>query len=165
MRLPAMPEKTETASKSCKEPRLIGWKETIDIPEWGLYDILSKTDTGARRSAIDVKNIVERPGGRVQFDVALDRRDPSRRQTVVAPIARQSRVRSSNGQTHERYVVEAIVRIGHVEKPIELSLVCRRKMICRILLGRKAIEGDFVVDPSLKYQAGPRRPPRAVAEP
>ena len=84
---------------------IIGWKETIDLPEWGIRHMLAKSDTGARSSALDVKNIRELPDHKVQFDIVLDRKDRSRTKTIVAPIARQKHVRSSNGQEHERYFV------------------------------------------------------------
>ena len=41
---------------------VIGWKESIDLPEWGIRHITAKADTGARRSAIDVANIKELSG-------------------------------------------------------------------------------------------------------
>ena len=58
-----------------KKPQVIGWKETVDLPDWGIGSILAKSDTGARRSALDVHNIIELPGNRVQFDIVLDRKD------------------------------------------------------------------------------------------
>ena len=119
--------------------------------------MLAKSDTGARSSALDVKNIRELPNNKVQFDIVLDRKDRSRTKTVVAPISRQKHVRSSNGQEHERYFVRTRIELGGKRKEVEFSLVCRKTMICRVLLGRTALEGDFLVDSSSKYQSRPRR--------
>lgn len=146
------------------EALVIGWKETIDLPEWGIHSILAKSDTGARRSALDVRNIKELPDRKVQFDIVLDRKDRTRTKTVVAAIDHQTHVRSSNGQQHERYFVRTKVVIHGREKEIEFSLVSRASMVCRILLGRKALEGDFLVDSSQKHVTRPRRKVRADHE-
>ncbi|MCH6258942.1 RimK/LysX family protein [Puniceicoccaceae bacterium K14] len=129
----------------------IGWKESIDLPEWGIAHLTAKADTGARRSAIDVKKIKELPNNQVQFDIVLHREDRDITQTVITDIAHQTHVRSSNGQQHERYFVKTVVTIGEQSKTIELSLVDRKAMTCRMLLGRKALEGDFLVDSSQTY--------------
>lgn len=136
---------------SNRNPTLIGWKESIDLPDWGIRNITAKADTGARRSAIDVERVVELPGNRVQFDVVIHRRKGELRQTVTADIVHQTHVRSSNGQQHERYFVRTAVRIGDKTKQIELSLCCRKHMSCRMLIGRKALEGDFLVDCSRAF--------------
>jgi hypothetical protein len=138
-------------------PKVIGWKESVDIPDWGIENLVAKADTGARRSAIDVENILGLSGNRVQFDIVLHRNRRDFIKTVVADIDHQTHVRSSNGQQHERYFVRTRVRIGHLTKEIELSLVCRRHMTCRMLLGRKALEGDFLVDSTEKHVTRKRR--------
>lgn len=140
-----------------KQLQVIGWKETVDLPDWGIVSILAKSDTGARRSALDVHNIVELPDNQIQFDIILDRKDRSRTKTVVAPIDHQTHVRSSNGQQHERYFVRTNVVIHGRSKEVEFSLVSRESMVCRILLGRKALEGDFLVDSSQKHVTRPRK--------
>ena len=147
---------------SPKKQTIIGWKETVDLPEWGIESILAKSDTGARRSALDVCHLVELPGNRIQFDIVLDRKDRSNTKTVVAPIDHQTHVRSSNGEQHERYFVRTTVVIHGRAKEVEFSLVSRESMVCRILLGRKALEGDFLVDSSQKYVTRPRRKVRMV---
>lgn len=144
------------------DKKLIGWKETVDLPDWGIRHIVSKSDTGARRSAIDVSRIVELPGNRVRFDVVLDRRDRSKTRTVEAEIDHQTHVRSSNGEQHERYFVRTRVVISGLTKEVEFSLVSRADMVCRILLGRKALEDDFLVDPSVKHVSRARSKVRVV---
>lgn len=135
---------------------IIGWKESIDLPDWGIIDITAKADTGARRSAIDVQNIEELTGNLVQFDIVLHRENRDFTQTVTAPIAHQTHVRSSNGQQHERYFVETKIKLADVVRTIELSLVNRKNMSCRMLLGRKALEGFFLVDSRKTYITRPK---------
>jgi hypothetical protein len=129
----------------------IGWREVIALPDWGIKRLRAKSDTGARSSAIDVTNIRELPGDRVRFHVRLSRKHPERTKPVEAKIVRRTRVKSSTGHAHERIVVETTVTIGPVTKLVEFTLVWRRSMLCRALLGRRALEGDFVVDPDNKY--------------
>jgi hypothetical protein len=64
----------------------------------------------------------------------------------------------------QRFVVAGRVRIGRVVKRIEMSLVGRDKMLCRMLLGRSAVSG-FVVDVDQRYVLGRPvrlRPPHGV---
>ena len=135
---------------------IIGWKESVDLPGWGIINLLAKADTGACSSALDVKAIQELEDGKIQFDIVLDRKDRTKTKTVVADISHVKRVRSSNGKVNQRYFVSTQVRIGHKVKEVEFSLVCRKSMICRVLLGRKTLENDFLVDSAKKYKAGPR---------
>jgi len=120
----------------------------------------AKVDTGARTSALDVDEVVPLPDGRVRFAVVL-RRDRSRRRRVEERVSRIARVRPSSGVSQTRYFVETTLRLGDVEKRVEVSLVPRRGMLCRMLLGRTALAGDFLVDPDSTYRLGRLRPRKA----
>jgi hypothetical protein len=129
-------------------PLVIGWNEYVDIPAWGVKRLRAKVDTGARSSALHVENLRELPRNRVEFDVILHRRKRDRRVHVRTRISRHGRVRSSNGEYSTRVFVTVPVSIGPVVREIELSLVDRTKMIHRMLLGRTALAGPFLVDVS-----------------
>ena len=47
------------------------------------------------------------------------------------------------------------MRLGGVEKEIEISLASREPMIFRMLLGRTALGSDFLVDPAHRYLTTP----------
>ena len=132
--------------KAHRTPVVIGWTEYVDLPEWGVRRIHAKVDTGARSSALHVENIHELPRGIVQFDVVVHRERRDRHVRVRARITRRSRVRSSNGELSPRLFVETTLRLAGIEKPIEIGLVDRAKMIHRMLLGRAALAGPFLVD-------------------
>ena len=127
---------------------IIGWTEYIDFPDWEISAVRAKVDTGARTSALHVENLEELDDGRVRFDVITRRKKPWRRRTVESDVLKWARVRSSTGVYRKRCFVLTRIRIGEVEKEIEISLVSREKMLFRMLLGRKALEHDFVVDVS-----------------
>jgi hypothetical protein len=128
-------------------PLVIGWSELVDLPDWGISRLRAKIDTGARTSALHVENLVELGGGRVAFDVRLHRKKRDRRVHVVTHVARRGRVRSSSGHYESRIFVGTRFRIGPVVRPIEISLVDRERMLFRMLIGRTALAGLFVVDP------------------
>ncbi len=136
---------------------LIGCNEYIDIPEWGIKRLRAKVDTGARTSALHVENIEELSRGRVRFDVVLHRLKRDRRVSVTTRIARRGRVRSSTGHYEMRIFVEAPVRIGPIEQEVEVSLVDRERMIFRMLLGRTALAGHFLIDPAHGQLLKPER--------
>lgn len=139
---------------------IIGWTEDIDLPEWDVVRLRAKVDTGARSSALHVENLIELPRNRVRFDVVVHREKRDRHVHVVTPVTRRSRVRSSNGQTETRYFVTTTMRLGSVEREIEISLVDRGKMIHRMLLGRSALSGPFLIDPSRRTVQQRRKPLR-----
>ncbi len=132
----------------------IGWTEYVDLPDWNIARLKAKVDTGARTSALHVESVEKQEDGTVCFQVILNRNDPEDRVKVHAPILKEGRVRSSNGKYSQRYFVKTRIRIGTVEKEIEISLVSREKMIYRMLLGRKALEKDFIVDVSKRELVG-----------
>ncbi len=62
-------------------PLLIGWKEYVAFPEWGLRRIRAKIDTGACTSALDVAgcDVEETPAGPIaHLRLALNSRRPTR---------------------------------------------------------------------------------------
>ncbi len=132
----------------------IGWKENIALPDWGIDAMTAKLDTGARGSAIDVARIEMLDDNRVRFDVILDRGAATRFRTVEAEIAGEVRVRSSNGILQRRVRVRTRVLLGGVEKVTEFSLVSRKRMIHRVLLGRRFMGGSFLVDSGRRYVLG-----------
>ncbi len=129
----------------------IGWRERIDLPDWGVQGIEAKSDTGARSSAVDVKNLKIEEDDYVSFDVALSRTDRSLSKPVRMKIKRHTQVKSSNGHITERVVVETTLRIGPVEKNVDVTLVCRKRMQCRMLIGRTALGNEFLVSSNDVY--------------
>jgi hypothetical protein len=130
---------------------LIGWRERVDLPQWGLHGVRAKIDTGARTSAIDVAQIEELDDGRIRFEV-VGKTIPTRKtKWVEARPVRTSTVKPSHGEPQTRHVCLTTLRIGAHTHEIEISLVCRRNMLCRMLIGRTALAGHFLVDASSMY--------------
>ncbi len=135
---------------------LIGWKEYVALPELGVPSCKAKVDTGARTSSLHVaslRTVAELAGGQADLEIVLapDRRRPERRITArVRQLARIG-VTDSGGHREIRPVIETLVVLGPVEKRIRITLTDRSTMLFRMILGRKALEGDFVVDVARKY--------------
>jgi len=142
--------------KKQKDFLVVGWQEFVALPEWGVPYIRAKSDTGARSTAVDVITLEELPGERVRFELALSRNNRDKLVRVEADITRRTRVRSAHGSTQDRLFVETTIRIGPVEKRIEVGLVCRKKMICRMLLGRTTLQCSFLVRSDERFLFGDR---------
>ena len=142
-------------------PLVIGWKEYVAFPEWGIRSVKVKIDTGARTSALDVVRYELREGDAqelvAQLHLALDPKNPQRLTVVQAPVLRMVVVSKSSVIREQRPLIEATIRLGPVTKRVRLTITNRSGMRFRMILGRKALEGDFVVDVSQKYLLSHRR--------
>lgn len=142
-------------------PLVIGWKERVALPELGIPSLKAKIDTGARTSALHVaalRVLAEGDEGEAELEVTLapNRRRPDR--LVRARVHQIARVRvtDSGGHPELRPVIETDLVLGPVRRRVRLTLTDRSTMLFRMILGRKAIEGRFLVDVSRKYlQASP----------
>ena len=134
-----------------KDKIVLGWSEHISFPDWNIQNLAAKVDTGARTSALHVENLKILKSGRAKFEVVLDEHHPEDVMLVKAPVLKWAKVRSSNGHYQKRCFVRVRARIGPVEKLIDISLVSREKMVYRMLLGRRALQNDFLVDVSRRH--------------
>jgi hypothetical protein len=136
-------------------PLVIGWKERLDFPAWGIRRVRAKADTGARTSALDAVayELYHAEGGAlwVRLRLSLLRKHAAGPLVVEVPVLRTVVVRNSGGQHEERPLIEADVVLGPVRKRVLLTVTNRAGMRFRVLLGRSALAGDFVVDVSKKY--------------
>ena len=128
---------------------VIGWREWIELPELGISRVKAKVDTGARSSALhafDVKTVKRGRREYVTFKVHPRQRDTKLTVEARAEVVEHRLVRSSGGQRTLRPVIETLVEFDGESWPIELTLVGRDEMGFRMLLGRQAVRGRFVVD-------------------
>lgn len=135
---------------------MIGWKEYVALPELGVASVKAKIDTGARTSSLHVaaiRTLTDEEEGEADLEITLvpDRRRPER--LVRARVRQLARIRvtDSGGHSELRPLVETLLVLGPVTKRIRVTLADRSTMLFRMILGRKALEGDFVVDVSKKY--------------
>ena len=128
------------------EKIIIGWREYVDLPEWGIHNIRTKIDTGARTSSLHVDQVKHLENGSIKFSVVVSEKGPVRRKWVVARIIKKGKVKSSTGHKTHRWYVKTRLKIGQYDHEITLNLTDRVGMNFRMLLGRTAIEDIFLVD-------------------
>ena len=135
-------------ARETSTPYVLGWRERVALPAWRIRGVRAKIDTGARTSAIHVAAMEHLTGDRIRFEIVLRERPERRTKWVEADLVRESTVKPSSGEPQVRPVVRTPMVIGPLEFEAEIGLVCRQGMLCRMLVGRRAIEGLALVDPS-----------------
>ena len=147
---------------------VLGWKEQVALPDWGIPRLRAKLDTGARSSALHVEELAE--VGTTQLDgqtvpllsfiVLSGRRDAPTPHRITAPAVQRKSVRDTGGKEEERPVVRTRIACGPVDVVADVTLTSRDLMNFRMLLGRLTLENACVVDPAHGYLHTPEPPPR-----
>lgn len=138
-------------------PLQIGWREWAELPALCDRRILAKIDTGAKTSAIHAFRIREAEiDGRpvVQFNLHPVRKKRRPEFSCTAPVHDRRLFRSSNGAEQMRIVIMAVLRLGDLEHPIELSLANRDDMEFRLLIGRDALRKNVIIHPARSFLLG-----------
>jgi hypothetical protein len=136
---------------------IIGWREWVGLPEFGIEAIKAKVDTGARSSSLHAYNLreFERDGEKwVRFKVHPVQRNREVTVAIEARVIEYRSVRSSSGKATRRPVVTTQLKLLGITWPVELTLASRDKMGFRMLLGREAFRGRFLVDAGNSYFGG-----------
>ena len=137
----------------------IGWREWIVLPELGIPAVKAKIDTGARTSALHaffVEPFDENGIQKVRFQIHPLQKRADIELMCVADLVDQRMVTDSGGHREKRYVIQSKIVVGSREINAEMTLTDRDTMRFRMLLGRTALSGDFIVDSSCSYLAGLR---------
>lgn len=145
---------------------VLGWREWVGLPDLDIPAIKCKVDTGARSSALHTFRIdpFTRDGHEwVRFGIHPHQHDAETEVWCEAPVLDIRSVTDSGGHTGERYFIATQVQLGPIALPVELSLTSRDTMLFRMLLGREAMRGRFLVDPQASFVAS-RRPHTPTAQ-
>lgn len=139
------------------EGATVGWREWVRLPDLDIQFVKAKVDTGARTSALDAFDVdLHRKGGApwVAFQVRPYQRDDETVVECAAPVLDVRRVRDSGGHVTERPVIATRIAIGPHAFEAEITLNPRSDMRFRMLLGRTALRGRFLVDSGRSYLVG-----------
>jgi hypothetical protein len=134
---------------------LIGWREWLSIPALNIPHIKAKIDTGARTSAIHAFSLERYHTAdnteRVRFSVHPNQNEDDTVIECDATVIGDRSVRDSGGHEEIRPFIRVPVTLGEFTWEIDFSLTSRDNMKFRMLLGRTAMEGKFLVHPGLSY--------------
>lgn len=136
--------------EECRELEFIGWREIVDLPEFKLKNLKAKIDTGAKTSALhaDQIEVISIQGKKyVHF---LFKADDGKKHYIKSPFIEERVIKSSNGEKTTRPVIKTQIQMGPEKFEIEVTLINRDLMGFKMLIGREALKGKFLIHPA-KY--------------
>lgn len=135
----------------------VGWREWVALPGLDVPAIKAKIDTGARTSAmnaLDIERFTRDGSDFVAFTVLPLQRNDQVRQRCEAPLIDIRKVTDSGGHAEQRHVIETELSLGPQRYTMEMTLTERRGMLFRMLVGRRALAGHWLVDPAQSFIYG-----------
>ena len=145
------------SEKKSKQLPFIGWREWLILPELNISMIKVKVDTGARTSALHafwVKAYKKNHQQRIKFAIHPNQYNTNEVVECDALVKDRRMVTDSGGHKQSRYVIETSVCLGPHTFVADLTLTDRDTLRFRMLLGRTAINGRFLVDSNAAYLQG-----------
>ncbi len=138
---------------------IIGWLEMIRVYPGNLR-LRAKMDTGAKGSAINAYNLKKFDREKAAW-VSFELRDNSKKTNpkqifVEKKVIDIIRIKRKGGGLEERPVVNMEICLAGIHKEIKMSLMDRRNFNYQILIGRRDLENDFIIDPSAIFTHKPR---------
>jgi hypothetical protein len=145
---------------SPRQREVIGWREFIGLPEFGISQMAAKIDTGARTSALHAEDqeLFERNGAqwvRFRAPKVTDQLAP----LIEAPLKVEREIKNTSGIPESRFVIRTLLRLGGQNWHIDVSLADRDAMTFDLIIGRSALKGrKILVDPAHSYLSGSAQP-------
>ena len=147
--------KSPKVRKRLKEPCEIGWCELVSLPDLGITDVHAKIDSGAATSSLHAVRIepFDRDGGQwVAFTIPKSPASPALR--CEAKLVAKRLIKSSNGRSQQRYVIETTMQLGPLTWVGHMTLANRQSMAFPILVGRRALRRGFLVNSARRWILG-----------
>ena len=141
---------------------LLGWREYAALPGLGIASLRAKVDTGARSSCLHVDaqwRFVEGGAPWIGFRLRAHRQHGQVHEAAAA-LVDEREVVDSGGHRTRRPFIRTGLRLGGVEREVEINLTDRCGMLFPMLVGRSALQGAFTIDPSRSFAH--RRPARIL---
>lgn len=126
----------------------VGWREEVSLPKFKLKGLRAKIDTGAKTSALhaDKIEIYHEDGKKVVRFMFVN--EEGKNQWIKCPFIEERYIKSSNGEKTLRPVVKTEIKMGKELFEIELTLINRDLMGFKMLIGREALNGRFLINPA-----------------
>lgn len=129
--------------------QVIGRMDRVDLPQFELFDLPCRVDTGAASSALHCHKVklIEREGIEMISFHLLDPSHPDYEYQEFRTMDFKERVvRNSFGNSESRFVVKTRIELFGRKFRTEFTLSDRAKMTYPVLLGRRALYNRFIVD-------------------
>lgn len=136
---------------------MLGWREWVALPTFNIERIKAKIDTGARSSALHA--FIIDPYRRAGENWVMFAIHPLQKNSDVivechAQVKDRRLVSDSGGHKQRRYVIDTQVMLGNFIINAEMTLTNRDSMRFRMLLGRTAMNAQFIINPNASYLQG-----------
>lgn len=141
------------------EPEVLGWLESAYIQPWGIK-VRAKLDTGALTSSIHVTDIETYQKNNelwVRFTLP---RPKSKKNTqtqneiiVDKPVIKETKIKEHVGDSTVRYVVEIEFCLNGKHYTTPVTLADRSNFHYPLLLGRRTLQHNLIVDPGKTFTA------------
>ncbi len=141
-------------SKDKADRLIVGALEVCSLPDLGIHNLEVRVDTGAKTSSLHADNVrkfIRKGRPWVSFDIHPDAYHVEDLIACESPLRDIRSIKSSNGQSEERYVIETPMLLGERTWVIELTLTNRAEMKFAMLLGRQGMSNQILVDPSQNF--------------
>jgi len=129
----------------------VGWRESVSLPAFKLLELKAKIDTGAKTSALhaeEIEFITQKGKKYVRF---LFESESGEKKYIKSRFLEEREIKSSTGQKTIRPVVKTKIKMGNNEFEIEITLINRDLMGFKMLIGREALNGRFLINPARSY--------------
>ncbi len=140
-------------SQLLKEKVLIGRIEWVSMPELKIKH-RARIDTGAKTTSMHAVNIeeVEQRGELFVKFQTID--SEGKTVEVVRKVDTTQKVSNTAGLVSKRYVIKEKIKIGSIEREVNINLNDRTKMDYKFLVGRNLLLGRFIVDVARSHVLG-----------
>lgn len=136
-----------------KEKVLIGRIEWVNLPEMKIKH-KARIDTGAKTTSMHAVNI-EEVEQRGELFVKFQTVDADGKTIeVVRKVDTTQKVSNTAGFVSKRYVIKEKIKIGNIEREVNINLNDRSKMDYKFLVGRNLLLGRFIVDVARSHVLG-----------
>jgi len=128
----------------------VGWKETLDLPELGIYGIEAKVDTGAASSVLHCNSykVVKEDGQDWIICELIINFETEETKTLKLKLYKTKLVKSSFGQEEKRFYIRTTATLYDQVFGIKISFRNRSQMTYPMLLGKNFLYKRFLVDVS-----------------
>ncbi len=130
---------------------IIGSTDCIDFVEADIENLPCKIDTGAAISAIDAHRIriIEKNGvEHLAFKLLYKKHPQFKNKEIVTSKFTEKRIKNSFGVAENRYLVKLKIKVLDKIYNTSFTLTNRQQMAYPVLLGKKFLNGKFLVDVS-----------------